>query len=193
MPKFANITAKEFAKSTGVGQESSEHDSDNLAVLGPHQTVQKILAEEDDSVFEKRVQAIAFLVEVAWIVNDHDLERPKPPLTGAEFRRAVRGVFSPQIREAMGEIDRVYSRVAYVQGNKTRKYTTSKVRDPAREGGSNEETELAAYEIIKEIVEFADNYNFSDDNLMKVCLTLEYVQELETGKPIDLARVSSTI
>lgn len=191
MLEFADITAKDFARSAGTGQESSNRDLNDSAVLGPHRTVQKILAEVDGSVFEKRVQAIAFLAEVVWNVNDHGFEEPKTSLTGAEFRRAARGVFSPQIREAMGEINRVYSRIAYIQGNRTRKYNTNKVTDPARERGSDEGAESVAYRIIRETVEFADQ--FSDETLMRVCLTLDDVEGKETGELIDLNHVSNTI
>jgi hypothetical protein len=191
MPKPANITAKEFAMSTGSEQESSERDSDDSSVLEPHQVVQKILAKETGSLFEKRVQAIAFLAEVTWIVDDHDSEESNPPLTGAEFRRTARGVFSPQIREAMGEIDHIYSRVAYIQGNRTRKFETSNVTDPAEEEESGEGAKSDAYRVVNDAVSLADN--FSDETLMSMCLTMDDVESMETGETIDLKHVSENI
>ncbi|SEK87010.1 hypothetical protein [Haloferax larsenii] len=182
MPKYAKRAPEEFSLST-----RSEKESDCSAALEPTQAVQKILSKED-SVFEKRVQAIAFASELEWLIQDEFPEEKCPRLTTARYYRTPRGVFSPEIREALNKINHVYSRVAYSKGHRTRKYNTSQVADPATES-TDSEGETKAYEIINEVYKSAEE--LSDGVLMDWCLTIDDISGLDTGDQIDLKHVSS--
>ena len=175
MPKFAQPSdKKEFTLPKGSKLEPK-------GVLKPYEMV-KVLLSKEDSVFEKRIQAISFAAELEWLANEetpNDLQ-----LTSATYQRAPRGIYSQDIRQAISQVENIYSRIAYSQGHRTRKWDTSQVGnlDISTE---NEE----AHRIIESVYEAASG--ISDEDLMTWCLTIDNVSGLDTGEEIDLEHVSN--
>lgn len=137
-----------------------------------------IIFSNAESMFEKRLQGLAFLSEVQWNIENNNSRK----FSDAEYIRTPRGVYSESIREAINNVDNQYSRVAYDNGFRTKKWYTAKVKFSTDK--LTEDTEQKAFDTITEIQETAKDKTKKD--IMKTTLKMNNIKNLSTGTPIRL-------
>lgn len=155
-------------------------------ILTPGELVQKIFSYED-SIYEKELQALAFISELQWL-SERDSEEAEH-LSKAQYYRTPRGVYSEEIRNAIEQFDDIYSRVAYSNGYRTKKWDTSNISAPHDKNTSDSNTNKErSFDTIEAILQTTQD--MSGDYLMRFCLEVDDVRGLDTGDKIDLDYVS---
>lgn len=133
-----------------------------------------LILETYDSIFEKRLQAIAFLSEV-WIDNNNTV-------SSAMYKRMSRNVYSEDIRNALHSTSDVYSRVAYQNGFRTTKWFVKHVT--ADTCTLSIETQNEVLEIIQDVKNHTNE--LSDDELMRAIRQLDCVQNTTKYEQIQM-------
>lgn len=138
----------------------------------PVETLTQAILANTTSVFEKRLQATAFIIELQWLTTPDTDGR----LTKATYYRTPKAICSPEIRTALQQMNNVYARVAYDHGNRTSKYYTDPVTTP-------ELTEQQR-KIITTIQETTQK--LTKESLMSYCTDIPHVNAAETGDQLNM-------
>jgi len=153
------------------GRSASEANS----AISTNHAVRYVLSSLDEpSVRERRVQAILFIAEANW----YDSDESPPPLLNTTFEKIRRGVFSPDIRKAIEDLD-LRSRPSFKSGLRTKVYDISRVDPPNEIQGENPQK---AKKYLDAVIK--KSKNTSGDELMSLCLDFDEVQSLTSGEKV---------
>lgn len=133
-----------------------------------------LILDTYDSIFEKRLQAVAFLSEV-WIDDNNKV-------SSASYERVSRNIYSENIRNSLQALPDVYSRVAYQNGFRTTKWFVKNVTTDKCTLSTKKQNEVL--DIIQDVKNHTNN--LSNDELMRAVRQLDCVQNTTKYKQIQL-------
>lgn len=160
-----------------ISKSKQKLNSEVPGILSSDQIVQIIFANTD-SIFEKRLQSLAFLAEVEWLMNHNSGKQ----LSKASYTRTPKGIYSDTIRDSISNIDNHYVRVAYDNGFRTKKWYVEDVKMPESESEVSDQ----AYECITKIQN--KSIDISDNHLRKLCIQFN-ITDISTGERINLEKL----